>query len=123
MRKNIAAFTKQQYNYPDYISINQEESGDVSISIRTNEGRENIKLVLSLDNLYELTDQILKFKGHKDNTELLELLSSAYQIAEREGKDTSWVRFKNCIEKELTLHGRRPITARIFRLLPGLDNV
>jgi len=53
----------------------------------------------------------------KDNRELLELLSAAYQIAEREGKDTNWVAFKKSIETELALYNRKPITARTYRKL------
>jgi len=39
-----------------------------------------------------------------------ELLRSAYQIAEREGKDTNWEAFKNNLQAELLTQTQAPDT-------------
>lgn len=48
---------------------------------------------------------------------LEDLLSSAYNIANREGKDTHWFRFA----AQLHVNGISPVTAKTFKILPS-DN-
>lgn len=49
--------------------------------------------------------------------ELEDLLSSAYNIANRNGKDTHWLRFSG----KLHAHGISPVTAKTFKILPSDD--
>lgn len=56
---------------------------------------------------------------NEETKEILELLSAAYQIAEREGNGTNWDGFKKSIEKALIPFNHRPVTARTYRKLEG----
>jgi len=47
--------------------------------------------------------------------QLEDLLSSAYNIANRDGKDTHWFRFA----AQLHVHGISPVTAKTFKILPS----
>lgn len=50
--------------------------------------------------------------------QLEDLLSSAYNIANRNGEDTHWLRFA----AQLHVHGISPITAKTFKILPSDEN-
>lgn len=47
--------------------------------------------------------------------QLEDLLSSAYNIANRNGEDTHWLRFA----AQLHVHGISPVTAKTFKILPS----
>lgn len=60
----------------------------------------------------------IKIAQLEDRVKVLEdLLSSAYNIANRNGKDTHWPRFAG----QLHIHGINPITPKTFKILPSDD--
>jgi hypothetical protein len=70
----------------------------------------------TINKLYLELSQIVDAKSPRE-IELEELLRSACLIAEREGKNTHWARFRNSIY-QMGLNG---ITARTYRIHPD-DN-
>lgn len=50
--------------------------------------------------------------------ERIELLAAAFAIADRQGRETNWTRFRDSLLKCLAAHGRNGVTPRTYRLLP-----
>ncbi len=64
----------------------------------------------------ELENLLARYQAvEANNTELVDLLTSARAIAHREGKDTHWARFEQRLDKAGIGH----VTPKTFRILPG----
>lgn len=63
MQHNIHAFTEAHHDYPAYISINRDEAGKYSITVRSrgNDGRDMAKIELSPEQLESLAADVLAY--------------------------------------------------------------
>lgn len=59
MRKNIAAFTETHVSMPGYVSINSEDDGSNSITVRTRTSGQTGVIHLSNEQLIDLAYDIL----------------------------------------------------------------
>ena len=70
-----------------------------------------------VDKLFLELSQITKAKTARE-LELEDLLRSACNIAERQGKDTHWLRFIESVNRA----GLNGVTARTYKVLPSDKN-
>lgn len=65
MRKNIYAHTAVSAEYPPYVSLNREDDGTYSLTVRSagNSGRDSGTTVLTAEQLMAMADAIRSMPG------------------------------------------------------------